>query len=102
MRCFGMMIDGRAQNTGIRQRGKEATMLIVLNGHHDAVNFTLPECSGSSEWSTLIDTNLPDEEGRKSFSSGEVYTVTPDLFCCSRWLRRIESECSRGLQPRSR
>ena len=29
MRCFGMMIDGRAQTTGIRQRGKEATMLIV-------------------------------------------------------------------------
>ena len=26
-RCFGMLIDGRAQPTGIRQRGKDATML---------------------------------------------------------------------------
>src|SRR6185437_9860081 len=29
MRCFGMLIDGRAQTTGVRQRGKEATLLIV-------------------------------------------------------------------------
>ena len=34
-RCFGMLMDGRAQSTGIRQRGKDATLLWVLNAHHD-------------------------------------------------------------------
>ena len=43
MRCFGMLLDGRAQVTGIRQRGKQATLLIVINDHHDLVEFTLPE-----------------------------------------------------------
>ena len=45
MRCFGMLLDGRAQVTGIRQRGRQATLLIVINDHHDLVEFTLPECS---------------------------------------------------------
>ncbi|MCU1294564.1 MAG: glycogen debranching protein GlgX, partial [Bryobacterales bacterium] len=43
MRCFGMLLDGRAQPTGIRQRGREATLLLIFNSHHDLVNFTLPE-----------------------------------------------------------
>ena len=37
MRCFGMLIDGRAQATGIRQRGQDATLLLVFNAHHDVV-----------------------------------------------------------------
>ena len=80
MRCFGMMIDGRAQATGIRERAKEATMLIVVNGHHDAIQFALPECTGGSEWSLLIDTNLPADEQPISFQTGAEYTVTPRSF----------------------
>src|SRR5207237_9888308 len=34
MRCFGMVIDGRAQPTGIRRRGAAATLLLVFNAHH--------------------------------------------------------------------
>ena len=58
MRCFGMLMDGRAQTTGIRQRGHEATMLLVINDHFDMVKFTLPEYPGGSQWSLLIDTNI--------------------------------------------
>ena len=43
MKCFGMLMDGRARPTGVQQRGTEAAMLLVLNSHHDLVNFTLPE-----------------------------------------------------------
>ncbi len=46
MKCFGMLIDGRSRPTGVRQRGTEAAMLIVLNSHHDLVNFTLPRIPG--------------------------------------------------------
>jgi len=42
MRCFGMLMDGRAQTSGIHQRGHEATLLLVINGHFDLVKFTLP------------------------------------------------------------
>ena len=41
-RCFGMLLDGRAQATGIRQRGELATLLIIFNPWQDVVKFKLP------------------------------------------------------------
>lgn len=83
MRCFGMLMDGRAQPSGVKQRGHEATLLLVINGHHDMVNFTLPECAGGSQWSLLLDTNMDDRgEGagtaseKEIFQTGDAYEVT--------------------------
>jgi len=76
MRCFGMLMDGRAQPTGIRQRGAEATLLLVLNAHHDLVEFTLPPQGSGSTWNLLIDTNIPDAEAGKVFKRGDKYGVT--------------------------
>jgi len=76
MRCFGMLLDGRAQVTGIRQRGKEATLLIVINDHHDLVEFTLPECAGGDSWRLLIDTNVTDNSETGFFKVGDSYEVT--------------------------
>jgi glycogen operon protein len=76
MRCFGMLLDGRAQVTGIRQRGKQATLLIVINDHHDLVEFTLPECPGGDTWSLLIDTNVTDNSEKGRFKVGDSYRVT--------------------------
>ena len=75
MRCFGKLLDGRAQPTGVGRRGDDATMLIVLNAHHDLVTFTLPVHPGGSRWSLLIDTNVPDREAAAGFPFGEVYDV---------------------------
>lgn len=78
MLCFGMLLDGRAQPTGLRQRGHDATLLIVLNAFHDLVEFTLPGDAPDARWSILIDTNLVESPaGRKAqFTTGEVYGVT--------------------------
>jgi glycogen operon protein len=76
MRCFGMIMDGRAQPTGVRQRGTEATMLLILNGHFDLVEFTLPTAPGGKVWTRLIDTNVPQDEETPTFKVGEVYGVT--------------------------
>src|SRR6185369_5533646 len=61
-RCLGLLLDGRAQTSGIRRRGSEATLLLVLNAHHDVVLFKLPEVKDGRDWERLIDTNLPDED----------------------------------------
>jgi glycogen operon protein len=74
-RCFGMMMDGRAQPTGIGRRGEDSTMLMVLNGHHDVVQFTLPECTGGSRWRRLVDTSMPDDDEAAAFPFGETYAV---------------------------
>ena len=59
-RCFGMLLDGRAQPTSAEPSGEDATLLMVLNAHHDVVPFTLPAHQGGRLWSVLVDTDAPD------------------------------------------
>ena len=74
-RCFGMLLDGRAQVSGIKRRGEDGTLLIVFNAHHDLVEFTLPDCFESSGWSRLFDTNDPALP-QQDFEIGAAYEVT--------------------------
>ncbi len=76
MRCFGMLLDGRAQTTGVRQRGQNATLLLILNVYHDMVEFTLPECAGGNQWTLLIDTQFSETSEGNRFATGDVYQVT--------------------------
>jgi len=76
MKCFGMLIDGRAQATGIRKPGSDTTMLIVLNAHHDLVTITLPDCTNGKTWNLVFDTNVPDRDDEQSFAIGDPYDVT--------------------------
>lgn len=76
MRCFGMVLDGRAQTSGIKRKGKEITTLIIFNAHHDVVQFTFPAMPGEGRWKRIIDTNLPDDEGMPDFGEGETYDIT--------------------------
>ena len=76
MHCFGMQMDGRGQATGIRQRGTDVTMLLILNAHHDMVRFTLPEVVGGTGWKLQFDTNIPDNDAEERFKAGDPYDVT--------------------------
>jgi glycogen operon protein len=51
-------------------------LLLVLNAHHDLVEFTLPETPGGGEWSLLIDTNLAEDAEPQSFVTGGQYGAT--------------------------
>jgi len=78
-RCLGVLLDGRAQPTGIRRRGTDQTMLLILNAYHDAVKFLLPKVVGGRSWAALADTNAPEvgRRGRpKLFRLGHEYLVT--------------------------
>jgi isoamylase len=80
MRCFGMLMDGRAQPTGLRQRGEDQTVLLVLNAHSDLVDFTLPEAAGGDRWSLVLDTNIvvaaDAQPAEAAFPTGSAYGVT--------------------------
>jgi glycogen operon protein len=76
MRCSGMLLDGRAQPTGIKQRGVDATLLLILNGHHDVVNFVMPGHEGDEQWVLLVDTNAEGKLVKTAFAKGDVYAVT--------------------------
>jgi pullulanase/glycogen debranching enzyme len=92
MHCFGMIMDGRAQPTGIRRRGEDATLLLVLNAHHDLVEFTLPETPGGREWSLLVDTNLAEDAEPESFATVTNTARPADRFSCSPFARRCPPE----------
>ena len=72
-RCFGMLMDGRAQATGIARRGSDATMLFVLNAHHDELAFRLPVCTDGKHWKLLFDTAAPEGGAEAVFEIGDVY-----------------------------
>jgi glycogen operon protein len=80
MKCFGMLVDGRARVSGVRRRGTDVTMLIVFNAHSDVVRFTLPDCTGGKEWELMLDTNDPSlgavEAEPERFAIGDGYDVT--------------------------
>lgn len=76
LRCLGMMMDGRAQPTGIHRRGLDATLLLVLNAQADAVNFKLPSVPQGNGWRCLIDTNQPYKNKHSFFHFGQDFLVT--------------------------
>jgi glycogen operon protein len=75
-KCFGMLMDGRAQATGIRRRGSAATLLFVLNANAGKVAFTLPDCADGKHWKLLFDTTTPDDHADHVFNIADVYAVT--------------------------
>jgi isoamylase len=79
-KCLGILLDGRAQTSGIRQRGSEATLLLITNAYHDVVPFILPKVAGGRDWRRLVDTNRPEEDDDPDRSVlcrfGQQYQVT--------------------------
>jgi isoamylase len=76
MKCFGMLLDGRAQKTGIKRRAADEAVLIVMNSYQGLVDFTFPSFEGGDAWSLLLDTNIPDSTSETAFSFGSIYQVT--------------------------
>ncbi|MEA2838880.1 MAG: isoamylase [Methylobacteriaceae bacterium] len=74
-RSMGVLLDGRAQPTGIRKRGHDVTVLLLLNAYHEPVEFTLAAGQGGSAWDRLVDTNEPEAEQAR-FAFKKKYLVT--------------------------
>ena len=71
MHCFGMLMDGRAQPTGIRKRGEDATLLLRPQRlHDDVVVHAAARRPTARRWIRLIDTNLPERAKSRSFEIG--------------------------------
>jgi isoamylase len=76
MRCFGMLLDGRAQITGIKQVASDPTLLLVMNAYHEVVEFKIPEVAGGNRWRCFIDTDDPERDELALYKSNDVYSVT--------------------------
>src|SRR5271165_4321352 len=74
-RCFGMLMDGRAQATGIRRPASDATLLFLVNAHHEDVAFTLPETAGGRHWRVMFDSAAPDGDGSPTYGIGDSFNL---------------------------
>ena len=61
---------------GVRKRGQDATLLLVINGFHDVVEFIVPEWPEGAAWKLLIDTNVTHASVEKQIEFGNTYQVT--------------------------
>ena len=74
-RCLGVLLDGRAQETGIRRVGDDSTLLIIVNSHTDVVPFILPRAAGGSRWIKLLDTHKPGDTELAKARFGQRYEM---------------------------
>ena len=74
--CFGMLLEGRAQTSGIVRPGTDKSLLLIFNAWHDVVEFSLPERAGSSGWKLLVDSATAEEPSAETFEFGRNYMVT--------------------------
>lgn len=86
-RSLGMLMDGRAQVSGIQRPGADATLLLIVNAHHDSVTFSLPQVPAGEHWNCLIDTDRPQ------LRKGERHEFASSLQVAGRSLVLLE------LQP---
>ena len=80
MHCFGMLLDGRGQETGIKRQAGDASLLLIMNSCHDVVQFKLPDLVGGSRWLCMLDTNQPERSETPAFDVGQIYDVTGRSF----------------------
>ena len=77
VRCLGVRLEGNAIDE-VDERGRPIlgdTLLVLLNAHHDRIDFTLPDEDPQDRWERLVDTTdgaaSPDR-----FAGGDVYALT--------------------------
>jgi glycogen operon protein len=74
--CFGMLMDGRAQASGVRRTVTDATLLMLMNADPHDQAFVLPDYAGGRGWISLVDTQETDPPPRDVCAAGETCTLT--------------------------
>jgi glycogen operon protein len=55
-RSIAALLDGRAQQSGVRRRGTDVTLLVLVNAWSEGVEFQLPEHEEGGDWSVELST----------------------------------------------
>ena len=86
VRCLGLFLNGETigevDESG--ERIKDDTFLIMLNCHHEPIQFYVPKPPGKEKWEVIIDTNDPglDVDTRFTEPGAPVELVPLSLVVC--------------------
>ena len=74
VRCLGVMLNGETLDH-VDERGERVlddTFLIMLNCHHEPINFYLPKSPKEKSWEIVVDTDQPElKAGARIANSGQ-------------------------------
>ncbi|CAG2094453.1 glycogen debranching protein GlgX [Xanthomonas arboricola] len=56
-RSVGLLLEGKAQTSGVKELANDATLLIVINAYHEGVTFTLPSADEPVHWKLALSTD---------------------------------------------
>ncbi len=56
-RAIGLVLEGKAQTSGVKELANDDTLLIVINAYHEGVNFVLPSSGQELHWKLLLSTD---------------------------------------------
>ncbi|TMN18271.1 glycogen debranching protein GlgX [Pseudoxanthomonas sp. X-1] len=56
-RSVGLLLEGKAQVSGVREYGQDATLLILINAYHEGVSFKLPDAETHLKWELVLSTD---------------------------------------------
>jgi isoamylase len=75
-RSVGLVLEGKAQASGVREHANDATLLILINAYHEGVSFRLPDDEDSPlHWKLALSTD--DELDRESVPKGSTDFLAP-------------------------
>ena len=80
-RCLGLFLAGSAIEE-YDERGRhirDDNLIVLLNAHHENIEFTLPVEPHHARWDVAVDTSFPDGHRTvaRFFYAGHVYPLQP-------------------------
>lgn len=70
-RSIAVIMEGRAQQSGVRRQGSDASLLLLVNAWSEGVAFRLPEGDFAASWSVVLSSAPELEKGVTAEKGGE-------------------------------
>lgn len=75
-RSVGLVLEGKAQHSGVREHANDATLLILINAWHEGVSFKLPDDEQTPlHWKLMVSTD--EALDRESVPKGSTEFLAP-------------------------
>jgi glycogen operon protein len=88
VRCLGLQLSGKTLDE-VNEFGNpvsDDTFLLLVNPHHEPIEFFLPGNGGMEEWELVIDTHHPEPLVAMRIKPGQVYRLIPHSAALMRLL----------------
>ena len=88
VRCIGLQLNGRTLDdvNGVGETINDETFLILLNPHHEPIQFYMPSREGAA-WELLVDSAVLDTPDKRVFAPGQFFELIPRSMALLRELR---------------